>query len=187
MTQFSQSHKKILVVGLIVIVCFCLLWFFIFIPSKKKVTDIQLELLAIQEKIGQIEKIAGPSQTIDRGIKDAKARYQRLNSLFPDKEEEALKQLSHLAKKYNIEIISLNPHEKKLCSAGLIDDIEGKKCHRVFVSMQIRAFYKGLVGYIEALKESLPAFISIETLKIRKFNPAVQLDVLLEFNVYFLS
>ena len=67
-------------------------------------------------------------------------------------------------------------------------EIEEKTCELVPVTIEMKCFYKDLVKYIETLKKSLPAFISIERLRINKDKSGIpRLNIVLDLNLYLLS
>ncbi|MCK5178342.1 MAG: hypothetical protein KAR32_02345, partial [Candidatus Omnitrophica bacterium] len=67
-------------------------------------------------------------------------------------------------------------------------EIEGRVCQKFLVSIEIKAIYGDLVEYVDNLKESLPAYITIERMRIRKeTSGARQLSITLDLNLYLLS
>ena len=67
--------------------------------------------------------------------------------------------------------------------------IEGKACEELSVSMEIRCLYNDLIRYIETLRNSLPAFVSIEKISVTKDKSASpsKLYVRLYIKLYLLS
>ena len=186
----TRSQKKIIFRSLVTISVFLILWLFIYLPAKKEVKRIKLELSRVEGEIKNIASIAG--KTIkDEGIKSMHERLQALNNKFPAKEEEALRLLSNFAKKLNIGLISIKPKPKEI----FLDEddqelkIEEKTCKIVFISVRMRSDYENLVKYIETLKDNLPGFITIEELNIAKykFQNTARLEITLDFNLYLLS
>ena len=117
-------------------------------------------------------------------------RYKELNSKFPEKEEGALGALSDLAKKHKIEIRSIRSQPKSffLDENAQKIEIDGKVCQIFLVSMEIRTSYRDLVEYIDALKEYLPAYVTIESMRINKeASGSLKLNVALDLALYLLS
>ena len=161
MVQFSQSHKKVLLITFVVIVSFCLFWFFIFVPSKIKVDSMRSELVGIQERIKQIQEITGSPQ---KGIKEVRDYYQTLSSFFPEKEEEALKQLSYLAKKHDVEIISIQPESKRDYPTGELGKIkEAGQTYDELLGELIQAHNRReLAAFARAAKQGKGSWTNIE-------------------------
>jgi Tfp pilus assembly protein PilO len=190
MRKVTLSQKKIIVTSLIVILVFLILWLFIYLPNQNSISRIKSEVLNLENQIKGIEEIMGKTRTIEGSIKLLKQRYQELNNKFPPKEEEGLRMLSDFAKRLNIELISIKPQPNVV----FIDknnkkiEIEGKTCHVVSVSMEVRCFYKDLVKYIETLNKALPAFAIIKRLRINRDKPETsRLNIKLDLNLYLLS
>lgn len=188
--KFSQSQKKIITISLLVVVVFLVFLFFIYLPSRDTVIKIKSELLSCENQIQEIKTIVSGVKSQGEGIRILKEKLKGLDNKFPSKEEEASKMLSALARKVNIEIISVKLESKK----ELIDEnnnkigIEEKTCQSILVSMEIKCPYKDLISYIRALKESLPALVTVEALRISKDGPQpLTLNVTLTLNLYILS
>ena len=112
--------------------------------------------------------------------------YKDFSSKFPEKEEESLRILSDIARNLNIEIISISPKPKRVFEAA--GRVEEKICQFISVSMEMRGTYFNLVKYIESLKKDLPAFLSIEELRIKKERiEGSLLNIMLTFKLYLLS
>ena len=169
---------------------FLIFWRFIYLPMKNDMIKKKIELSGVESQIKQIETIFGKTSTEGESIRFLRERFQGLDNKFPTKEEAALKKLSDFAKKLNVEIISLKPNPKEM----LTDEndsqikIEGKTCQRVFLTLNMRCNYEDLVKYIESVKADLPAFVTIEKIKINKSkSERTRLNVVLEINLYLLS
>ena len=188
--KVSSTQKMIIIISLIVILVFLFFWFLIYLPSKKEVTRIKSQLSDLNNQIRQIEAITSQTTLTDEGIRIIRQRHQQLIDKFPQKEEESLRMLSDLAGNLNVELVSIKPQPKTvfLDQNKNAVEIEGRVCQKVYVSIEIKSLYKDLVKYIQTIKESLPAFISIEKLNIGKDRlQAPKLKVLLELNLFLLS
>ena len=188
--NISALQKKILIISSVVFLAFLAFWLFIYSPGKNRIAKIKSELQNVQGQLRQTQEIIGGTENTGQNMQLLTERSQKLKNKFPEKEEESLRALSQLARKLNIEIISIKPRAK----AAFLDEdnkkteIEGKRCQCVFVSMEMSCFYKDLVKYIQALKEALPAFISVERLQIKKTGAVEpKLNIKLDINLYLLS
>ena len=109
---------------------------------------------------------------------------------FPSREEEALRLVSEFARARGISIISMKsrPKTEFLDVENKSVGMEEKICRILPVSIELTSSYKDLGQYIEILNESLPAYVTIEKLKIRKESgTASDLRIILELNLYLLS
>lgn len=189
--KLSPSQKKIIIISLIIISVFLIFWLFIYLPSKNTVQRYKSELISIENQIKEIEVLIGEAKSIDEGIRLLKARSQELNNRFPPGEEDSLKILSNIAKKMNIELISIRPQSKKefVDADNRKVEIEGKTCSTILVSIEMKCYYKDLVKYVQILKESADfAFITFEKLQISKDKSGTpKLNITLDFNLYLLS
>lgn len=188
--KISLTQKKIIFIFAIVISAFLLFYFFVYSPAKNKVASLKQELSGVQGQIKAIEAITREAKTMEAGIALLETKYQQLSAKFPLKEEEVIKILSDLAPASNIEIISIRPESKTLfLDAGNQKiEIDGKSCQKVFVSIELRGIYHDLVKYLDSVKESMPAFINIEGVKISKDSAAtVKLNINLGVSFYLLS
>lgn len=190
MKNISPPQKKIIIISIIVLLVFLVFWFFIYLPSKNTVARIKSELISVESQVRKIETIIGKTKSMDESMQLLIERYRALDDRFPLKEEESIRMLSRLSHKLNIELVSIKPQPK----AAFLDDnrkeveIDGRICQRVFVAMKINCSYKDLVKYIESLKQTLPAFITIEKLRVKKDGTGTRgLNVTLDINLYLLS
>lgn len=189
--NLSPSQKKIVIISLIVIAVFLIFWLFIYLPTKFTVQRYKSELISVESQIKEIEAVIGEAKTRDEGIRLLKARYQELNNKFPQGEEDSLRMLSDFAKKLNIELISIRPQPKREFLDGNNQkvEIEGMTCLIIFVSIEMKCFYKDLVKYIQTLKESSGlTFVTFEKLRISKDKSGTpKLNITLDLNLYLLS
>ncbi len=190
MRKISSAQKKINIVTATGVLAFLMLWGFLYLPSIKVVKELKSELNGIQDQIRQIEgKVTGDGKT-KQGIRELELRAQWVNSKFPEKEEKALRMLSDLAKEFKIDVLSIRSQPKVdfLDEDAQKVEIEGRVCQKFLVSIEIKAIYGDLVEYVDNLKESLPAYITIERMRIRKeTSGARQLSITLDLNLYLLS
>lgn len=187
--NLTQSQKKILAVGAIILGVFAIFFILIYIPSRNAFKKIQAELSLTEKQIKDIDSIIGQTKSIDQAIIVLKDKLEYLNNKFPQKEEESIRMFSDLGKKYNIEIKHIKPQPKKpvVDEEGKELKISGRACQSILVSIEMRCLYKDLVLYAESLRKELPAFASIENLEIIKDSEGLgKLDVTVDLNLYFL-
>lgn len=192
-----SAQKKINIVSAAVIAVFLIFLFFVYLPAQKTVARLKAELEETEGRIQEIESLLDKTKPLAENITMLKARYKELSNKFPEREEEALRALSDLARNLNVEIISLRPSPKRLL-LGQEDKallIEGKSCRFCAVTVEMRCDYANLVEYIEAVHNELPAVVTVQSLRALKENQDVpaslrvkpKLKVTLTFNLYLLS
>lgn len=187
--MITAAQKKILVKATVIILSFLGVWFVIYLPAGDRVKKIKLQLAELENSIKEIEASIGKTPIRGEDIKLLLDRLQEINSKFPEKEEGALKILSELAHKPNIELISIKVTGRR----PLLDEgskplvVEGKACQVLSISIEMKCLYEDLVKYLEALKKE-PIFITIEKFDLLKdiTTGTGRLNVTLDINLYLL-
>jgi Tfp pilus assembly protein PilO len=190
MEFLTQAQKKIMLISGGVLLAFLLFIFIVYTPSKNAVRSIKTELEGIDSQIQAVEVFLSSAGSMADGLERLKERDQYLIDKFPSREEAALQMLSGFAKKLNIEVISVAPGPKEDFLYGNSEkvEIEAKTCRRLLVVLEMKGSYKDLVKYIETIKESLPAYVVIERLKILKNKEDLpKLMITVEMSLYLLS
>ncbi|OGX08685.1 MAG: hypothetical protein A2Z88_11510 [Omnitrophica WOR_2 bacterium GWA2_47_8] len=160
-------------------------------PRRNYLTQLKKQHAAIQNEIVQIESNFSDRRSLQEGIKSFEEKMAALNSKFPAKEEESLGLVSELARKRNIQVLSVKSSPK----AFFMDEnqqqvmVDGKICHKILISVDMKSTYEDLIDYIKALKDSLPAYVTVENLRINKDLSATSavLNISLDINLYLLS
>jgi len=190
MKKISDSQKKMIIYGAIVVGVFLIFWIFFYGPSRGRANRLKSRLLIAKGEIQDIEAMVDKDRPVSESINLLRKRQEELENKFPEKEEQSLRGLSDLARRFDIEVISISPQQKKIFLDKDSDQVKvsGKTCQRVYVGMKIRCSYEGLVRFIEALKEDLPAFVTVEHLEIQKYaaGSRKRLNVVLELNLFLL-
>lgn len=183
--KIGISQKKILIFALLIVCGFSATWFLAYIPAQKKIDQLSGDLKNIEDQIKQIEAMVDQDKKMGEGIKLLEERHRALSLKFPSREEDALTALFDLASKRNIEIVSIKSQAKISCRQDM--SIDGKKCYEIPLSLTMKGNYKDFVDYIDLLRESLPAFITFDKLRIvRQTTGALMLEISLEIRLYLL-
>ncbi|MFH1360212.1 MAG: hypothetical protein ABIJ41_04145 [Candidatus Omnitrophota bacterium] len=188
--KISPSQKKIIYSTGAGLVVFLLAWGFFYVPVKRRLRELKADYDQTLSHIQRIESIFGGSENMNEGLSRIEERRRELDAKFPLKEEEALKMLSDFARDLNMEMISIEPQPKTifLDKNGSEVSIEGKTVKKVFVSLSMKGGFRECVGYLEMLKESLQAFVTIESLDVQKSGSgSAKLVINLDLNIYLLS
>lgn len=187
--DITPDQKKIIIISCVVLFVFLLLWVFLYLPSLSQIKNLKNEFVSTQKQIQAIETLLVGPQGRDEAIRLLKQKQQYLTSGFPQKEDQSLRFIPEIARKMNIQVISLNPGSKTefLDESGRQVIIEGKAASYLPISMEVSCYYKDLVKYLLDLKSNLPAFISVMNLNVQKENQlSGKVRANLEFNLYLL-
>ena len=190
MNTITPSQKKIIIFTGAAVTAVTLLGLFVYLPAVREISLLKGEVSGIRDQIEQIEASVGQGHSIADGIEALKNKYRVLDAKFPVKEEEALGLLSEFARKCNITIVAIKsqPKVEFLDAKGQKAGIEGKICQILPVSIEAKSNYNDLGKYIEMLGESLPAYATVEKVKIYKESGGIpSLRVTIELNLYLLT
>jgi len=187
--RLPRSQKKIIIATLVGVAAFSIFWYFIYSPSQRALLKIKPEVYTLESQVRGIERVLSQTKTVEASTKLLKDRFQELNTKIFQKEARGIGMLSDLAKRLNIEVVSVKQQEKTALMDENNEKIEfsGKVLQSVGVSMEMRCFYKDLVKYLETLQKTLPGFTTVEKLRIsRVFPKNPRLNVALDINLYTL-
>lgn len=176
--------------ALIVAGVFVLFGSFVIRPRLKHLENVKSQFRNTQQQIEEVESRLTAGRTLEQYISALYKEAQALDQAFPAREDETIGKISDIARESNVEILSVKSQLKKQYFDNDQQEVavQGKKCHTVAVSMQLRGSYKDVIIYFEALKRSLPAYFTVEKLDIQKSGPTPPLlNVLFEINLYLLS
>jgi hypothetical protein len=188
--DITDNQKKIIIVSLSVIFIFFLFWIFFYFPASLKITNLKKELAATQYQIQGIEMLLADAQSPDEAIRLLKQKQQYLSNKFPQKEEESLVAIPAIARKMNIEVISMQPQVRSefLDASGKTSNIDNRVVNYLPVILELNCFYKDLVQYLLELDSVLPAFVSVESLNIKKDDRLPgKIQATVNLNLYLLK
>jgi len=188
--DITPDQKKIIIISFAVLCVFLLLGVFLYLPSLRQIKNLKNEFVSTQQQIQAIEALLAGQQGRDEALRLLKQKQQYLSSGFPQKEEESLRFIPEIARKMNIQVISLNPGSKTefLDESGRQTVIEGKLVKYLPITMEASCYYKDLVKYLLDLKSNLPAFINVISLNVQKESQLTgKVRASLEFNLYLLT
>lgn len=159
-------------------------------PRQRELSRLRMEFQNVQANIQMTEQIISQGRSMDEEITALLVRSRWIEGKFPSGEEGSLGRLSELARQNNVEIVSMRFEPKRPLLTAEHSQIEvgGKVCQSVLVSLELKSNFKNFVAYLEALKEFLPAYLTVERMEIRKGSvPEKILNVSLKVNLYLLS
>jgi len=188
--DITDSQRKIIIISLSVLVIFLLLCVLLFLPASKEIEILKNELISTDQQIQGIEILIAGSQSRDEAIRLLKEKQQYLSNKFPKKEEESLRLIPEIARKMNIDVISMQPGSRSelLDETGKQIVIENKVANYLPITLEVSCYFKDLVKYALELKAILPAFTNVNSLRIRKENQLTgKIRANIEFNLYLLE
>ena len=188
--DLTDNQKKIIIVSLSVLFIFLLFWVFLFMPASKQIATLKNELILTDQQIQGIEILLSGLPSRDEAIRRLKQRQQYLSNKFPQKEVESLRLIPELARKMNIDVISLLPGSKTelLNDAGKGIVIENKVANYLPITLEVSCYFKDLVRYALELKATLPAFTSVNSLEIKRESQLTgKIRANIELNLYLLN
>jgi Tfp pilus assembly protein PilO len=188
--DITDNQKKIIAISLTVFIIFLFSLIFLHLPASRKITNLKKELAATQQQILGIEMLLAGAQSRDEAIRLLKQKQQYLSSKFPQKEEESIRFIPEIARKMNIEVISMQPQTRAefLDASGKPSNMDNRVVYYLPVTLELTCFYKDLVKYIQELDSGLPAFVSIESINIKKEDQSSgKIRAILMLNLYLLN
>ena len=190
MKKLSHPQEKTILAALIIALIFLAVWFFVYLPERNRLHQLKEQLSAVEHQIRQVQGTADTNKAIEERIKTLQARHQFMESKFPAQEYAALRLLSDFARKVNMDILSIRsePKEIFLDEAQQKIDVEGRVGQKLPVSVELKCRYQDMLTYLEMLEDFLPAYVTVEGLRIRKNeDESFKLDMTLNLNLYVLS
>ena len=190
MKKITATQRKIILLTAIVALAFSAVWFFVYLPERNRLHQFKEQLADVESQIRQVQGDAQANKAVEEKIKFLQERYKYVETKFPPKEYEALRLLSDFARKVNVNILSIRsePKEIFLDEAQQKIEVEGKVCQRLPVSVELKCRYQDMLAYLEMLEDFLPAYVTVEGLRIRKDEAgSFKLDMTLDLNLYLLS
>ncbi len=185
----SAPQKRILILFAGTVLILLAVWSLVFLSVKGALARIKKDLVDVNSQIKQIETDVDPGKDIDEVNSALEKRFRQLESKFSKKEEGALRLLSDFARKFNIGIVYIRSQPKVffLDSNKQKVTLEDMSCYQFLISLEIKSTYKDLLKYIETIKESLPAFVVIERIRISKdpYGTPVS-NINIDLNLYLL-
>jgi len=169
---------------------FLFFWLFLFMPAHKQVAALKNELILADQQIQSIELLLAGAQSQDQVVRLLKEKQRYLSNKFPQKEEEGLRLIPELARKMDIDIISLLPGTRTelLDASNKQIAIENRAVSYLPVTLELSCYFKDLVKYAIELRTTFPAFTSINSLDIkREGQTSGKIRANIKFNLYLLN
>ena len=153
-----------------------LLWIFVLLlynPKIKQQATLSRELATLSTKIEETSLFFINQGNSSQEISALEQKLQLYEKKFSQKEQLSsfIERLARQCRKLDIELRSLRPR----AAAPLFKEAAALHYKQMLIEMDLRCDYKALARYMKAL-ESLPIFVVVDTLEIRKDRDAALLD-----------
>jgi hypothetical protein len=188
--DITDNQKKIIIMSVSVFFIFLLFLGLLYLPASRKIALLKKELTMTTQQIQGIELLLAGAQGRNEAIRLLKQKQQYLSNKFPQKEEESLRFIPEIARKMNIEVLSMQPQARVefLDASGNPMSMDNRTVHYLPVTLELTCFYKDLVKYLLVLDLELPALTSIESLNISKEDqPSGKVRATINLNLYLLN
>lgn len=188
--QLSFRQIKIFIVAAAMMITFYIIWNYVYIPVKKDFKKNSEELVSVSQRVKAVEGFIPMGETTGEQIKKMKADLEALTKKLPTDEEESLNMFTEFMRQLDIRVESTNISNRKF----LLDDqntkmiVDGQNVEILLITFRLKSDYEGVVRLITQMRESIPAFVSVERVTIdaaREENE--KLSVILDVNMYLLA
>ncbi len=150
--NLSKGQKILFLTIFIIFVAILIFWLYIYSPGKDKVKEMQKELAKVKADVAEIDQLIGGRPMLDEVYRKLHDRHTKLDKLIPRDDKAALRVISSLAGKSDIEVMSFKPSEPVL--APLPVKLKTGTSMKMSVSMQLKCTYRNFGGYLNTLKEN---------------------------------
>ena len=178
--QLTKEQKKIIGMGVGIVIFFVLFWSFIYLPCKREVTVMKEQLSLAQGQIRQINELIGENELV-QVVTDLKTNFNSLKSKFPDRDEAIIGYLSQEARNLNIEIKNITISSKE----SVEHKISNFDMEKLYLSINLVCEFKDLGEYLNILRNESPVLVKVNTLDINgRGEGKPNLDVSLQISAY---
>lgn len=189
--RITKRQKKIFVIVGIVGSAFAVFILLIYLPLRSELAQLKNEFYKIESEVNEIKKIAKEGETLEEAIASLKDKLVSIDNKFPEQDEVILRELSGLASRLGIEVVSIKPQKKKTIQEINQAPVSIKGCsvEEMPVSMSLKAPYKTMGEFFKILKDDFPVFVRVDTLRMGKSGDKAKniLNVDLNLDTYLIS
>lgn len=175
MINLTKGQQKIIYLLLILIVALILFLFLIFIPQKRRLSEIKSELRNTESQISDITQLT-QGQDLSETVKKIDQQLANAISALPKNDELVIKYLSKNARKLEIDI-------KNMSLAGKINidhKIAGYVIEELPITLSLSCNYKALSEYLKLLRQDSAILVKIKQVNIAskgQGRPALQVNL----------
>lgn len=188
MNTLTPAQKKIFMIAAAGLAGFVVLWLVFYRPVAREVRTAQTELEEMTARIQEIESFVDKNNSVDDQVLLFQKQYEAINARFPSDEKETIRFLSETARLSDLTVVSVQsfPKAEFHDEDGKGVQIDAKKCYTAQVSMEFKGAYRSVVDYLEKLKDGMPAYFTVQSLRMNKGAVRDELNVVLGVTLYLL-
>lgn len=186
MKTLKHHQKLIITIGGMLLTAL-IFWFYIYLPKKKQVQELKEKLNDIKLEIAKVEGTEGQKEGLDIVL----ARYNKelieCEKILPSKEEETLRELSILASRLGIEVLSIIPSIAETSDLPVV--VEGYTVKELPISVELKTSFRVFGEYARLLQNEFPTVLQIDSFFIKKEGEKQGVSILrisLKLTIYML-
>lgn len=161
-----KQKQTIIIVAGTILLTILLFSLFIYLPKKREIIELKKKLTDIEREIQGIQGVGAEKEGLDEIIAKYNNKLKELEKRLPGKEEETLRDLSNLASKLGIEVLSINPQKAEICDLPI--NVKGYICKEMKISMELKTSFKVFGEYLRLLQYGFPTVFRINSYDIKK-------------------
>lgn len=164
------------------------LFVFIYAPMDAHVKRLRSELKAVEDSLNKIHKIVGTKEDIGKGIiklREEALTYQH-KFINPENASELLKTLSDQAREYELDVVSIQPSDFRLCydEKGTLLKFDGLECNKISIDMSVTGSYGAFVDYMQGLENDSQAQLIVERFGVDEQSGTDKLKARIVINAF---
>lgn len=184
MRKIKISKKGIYIISSFIILSVAFL-FFIYAPKRRQANLLKKQLVDIQQELESIVGAPSNGSSLKKFIGALREKTEYLNNMFPATEEEAIKNLSRLASRYRLNILSVNSTLEDIDAKELVS-LKDKTIKKVYLDISLVGDYMSLGRFLYDTRENFKNFVALDKLQIEKPSAANKLKIELKLSLYLI-
>lgn len=171
--DFEKDKKNIIKIS-IALIGLIVLFVFLYLPQHQKVNRIKKQIDLMQEQIDLTKTMLGDLSQLGLVLGKMQQEMSLFEKRLPAKKQisSILSELSNLAKKSEIDVVSINPEKpiQVISDDGEVVKIDQNTLSSIKINMNLKGSYKELADYLKRVQESLNIFAAIDKISITRVD-----------------
>ena len=171
--DFKKNKKNIIKIS-IALIGLIVLFVFLYLPQHQKVNRIKKQIDLMQEQIDLTKTMLGDLSQLGLVLGKMQQEMSLFEKRLPAKKQisSILSELSNLAKKSEIDVVSINPEKptQVINDDGEVVKIDQNTLSSIKINMNLKGSYKELADYLKRVQESLNIFAAIDEISISRVD-----------------
>lgn len=171
--DFKKDKKNIIKIS-IALIGLIVLFVFLYLPEHQKVNRIKKQIDVMQEQIDLTKTMLGDLSQLGLVLGKMQQEMSLFEKRLPAKKQisSILSELSNLAKKSEIDVVSINPEKptQVINDDGEVVKIDQNTLSSIKINMNLKGSYKELADYLKRVQESLNIFAAIDEISISRVD-----------------